>query len=40
MIYRSRLVASDAFMQMKAVDGDANAITAIEIDAVNGALAR
>lgn len=40
MVYRSRLVASDAFMQMQAVDGDANAITAIEIAAVNGALAR
>lgn len=39
-VYRSRLVASDAFMQMRAVEGDANALTAVEIDAVSGALAR
>jgi tRNA pseudouridine32 synthase / 23S rRNA pseudouridine746 synthase len=39
-IYRSRLVESDAFMQMRAVAGDANALTAIEIDAIKGDLAR
>lgn len=39
-IYRSRLVASNAFMQMQAVLGDANALTGIEIDALKGALAR
>ena len=39
-VYRSRLVESDAFMQMQAVEGDANALTAVEIDAVSGALAR
>lgn len=39
-IYRSRLIESEAFMQMQAVAGDANAVTAIEIDAVSGSLAR
>ena len=38
-IYRSRLIESDAFMQMQAVAGEANAVTAIEIDAVSGLLA-
>ena len=39
-IYRSRLVESEAFMQMQAVAGDANAVTAIEMHAVSGSLAR
>ncbi len=39
-VYRSRLVESEAFMQMQAVEGDANALTAIEIEAVKGSLAR
>ena len=39
-IYRSRLIESQAFMQMRAVAGDANALTAIEIDAIRGSLAR
>ncbi len=39
-VYRSRLVESDAFMQMRAVDGDANAVTAIELLETRGALAR
>ena len=40
VIYRSRLVESDAFMQMQAVDGDANALTAIELMEIHGELAR
>lgn len=40
VIYRSRLVESDAFMQMQAVDGDANALTAIELTEIAGHLAR
>ena len=39
-LYRSRLVASAAFMQMQAEGGDANALTGIEIDAIRGPLAR
>jgi len=39
-IYRSRLIEGEAFMQMRAVAGDANALTAIEIDAIRGSLAR
>ncbi len=39
-LYRSRLVASAAFMQMQAQVGDANALTGIEIDAIRGPLAR
>lgn len=40
VIYRSRLIESDAFMQMQAVDGDANALTAIEVTEIDGHLAR
>ena len=40
VIYRSRLIESDAFMQMQAVDGDANALTGVELIEVNGHLAR
>ena len=40
VIYRSRLVESEAFMQMQAVDGDANALTAVEVMEINGQLAR
>ena len=40
LIHRSRLVESELFMQMQAVAGDANALTAIEMDAVKGTLAR
>ena len=40
MIYRSRLLESDAFMQMQAVDGDANALTAIEFLEKRGHLGR
>ncbi len=39
-IYRSRLVESEAFMQMQSEEGDANALTAIEIAEVKGSLAR
>ena len=39
-IYRSRLIESEVFMRMQAVAGDANAVTAIEMDAVSGLLAR
>ena len=39
-IYRSRLIESEAFMQMQAVAGDANAVTAIEMNAVKSSLAR
>ena len=38
--YRSRLIESDAFMQMQAVDGDANALTAVEVMEISGHLAR
>ena len=40
VIYRSQLLESDAFMQMQAVDGDANALTAIEVMEISGHLAR
>ena len=40
VIYRSRLIESDAFMQMQAVDGDANALTAVEVMEISGHLAR
>ena len=40
VIHRSRLIESDAFMQMQAVDGDANALTAIELLETRGELAR
>lgn len=40
LIYRSRLLESDAFMQMQAVDGDANAVTAIELIEIDDQLAR
>ena len=40
VIYRSRLVESDAFMQMQAVDGDANALTAVELMEIHDELAR
>ena len=39
-IYRSRLIESEVFMQMQTVAGDANAVTAIEMNAVKGSLAR
>jgi tRNA pseudouridine32 synthase / 23S rRNA pseudouridine746 synthase len=39
-VYRSRLVESAAFMQMQAVVGEANAITAISVDAVHSGMAR
>ena len=38
--YRSRLIESDAFMQMQAVDGDANALTSVELMEIHGELAR
>ena len=38
--YRSRLIESDAFMQMQVVDGDANALTAVEVMEISGHLAR
>lgn len=40
VIYRSRLIERDAFMQMQAVDGDANALTAVEVMEIDGHLAR
>jgi tRNA pseudouridine32 synthase / 23S rRNA pseudouridine746 synthase len=40
VMYRSRLVQSESFMQMQTVSGDANALTGIEMDAIDGALAR
>ena len=40
VICRSRLLESDAFMQMQAVDGDANALTAIELLEKRGHLGR
>ena len=40
VIYRSRLIESDAFMKMQAVDGDANALTAIELMEIHGEIAR
>lgn len=40
LIYRSRLVESDAFMQMREVPGEPNAETRIDVIEVKGALAR
>lgn len=40
VIYRSRLVESAAFMQMQPIEGDANALTAIEWIETKGHLAR
>ena len=39
-MYRSRLIESETFMQMHTIEGDANALTAVEIAEVKGALAR